>query len=317
MVAHRWPSVELISPRVANHRIEALVSRHPRLGEYARARLDPVAATGLALSSAIAVLVTGTVGFAVVLLMIRANTGFARFDLSAAQFAAHHATALSTRVLRLITQLGGAVVLVPLAVIVAAIEACRQRPVTVVAFLTLTVGGQFLVANVIKGAVGRARPNMDRLTGFSGPSFPSGHAVAASATLAAFALIIGRHRSVTVRAWLTAVATGLAVAIAATRVLLGVHWLTDVLAGLALGWAWFALCSIVFGSRLLHFRAPIEPAQQALAESPPDGGTSITRLTLAPTKTYTPTKPPPQPAKPADTPTLHSSPSFRVKPVAN
>ena len=33
-----------------------------------------------------------------------------------------------------------------------------------------------------------------------------------------------------------------------TRVLLDVHWLSDVVAGLALGWAWFAFCSIAFGS---------------------------------------------------------------------
>ena len=39
-------------------------------------------------------------------------------------------------------------------------------------------------------------------------------------------------------------------AIAATRVLLGVHWLSDVVAGLALGWAWFAVCAIAFDRRV-------------------------------------------------------------------
>ena len=48
--------------------------------------------------------------------------------------------------------------------------------------------------------------------------------------------------------------------VAGTRVLLGVHWLTDVLAGLAVGWAWFALWSIAFGGRLLDFGAPAELA---------------------------------------------------------
>ena len=37
--------------------------------------------------------------------------------------------------------------------------------------------------------------------------------------------------------------------------LLDVHWLTDVIGGLALGWAWFALCAIAFGGRLLRFGA--------------------------------------------------------------
>lgn len=49
-------------------------------------------------------------------------------------------------------------------------------------------------------------------------------------------------------------ATGaVAAAVAATRVLLGAHWFTDVLAGTALGWGWFALCSIAYRGRTLRF----------------------------------------------------------------
>jgi hypothetical protein len=61
---------------------------------------------------------------------------------------------------------------------------------------------------------------------------------------------------------LTGLAAGIAVAVAASRVLLDVHWLTDVIAGLALGWAWFAVCAIAFGGRILRFGAAAETAAQ-------------------------------------------------------
>jgi undecaprenyl-diphosphatase len=215
------------------------------------------------LSAAIIVFIVGAASVALVLVMIHTNSGFARLDRSASLFGEHHATVLSTRFLRFYTQLGGALVIVPLGVIVAIVETIRQRSVGIVTFLTLVVGGQFLIANIIKSIVDRARPDFDQLTGFSGSSFPSGHAVAAAACLAAFALVIGRRRSVKVKALLSGLAVGLATGIACCRVMLGVHWLTDVLGGLALGWAWFALCSIAFGGYQLRFGAPAKTAKEA------------------------------------------------------
>ena len=40
--------------------------------------------------------------------------------------------------------------------------------------------------------------------------------------------------------------------------MLDLHWTSDVVAGLALGWAWFAACAIAFGGWLLEFGAPVE-----------------------------------------------------------
>jgi membrane-associated phospholipid phosphatase len=132
-------------------------------------------------------------------------------------------------------------------------------------FVVLVVAGQNVLANVVKVLVDRARPDIHPLAGFSGASFPSGHSAAAAATYAACALLIGRGGSPRVRAGLAGAAVAIAVAVAASRVLLDVHWFTDVLAGLALGWAWFALCAIAFGGRLLRFGAPVEISVRAEA----------------------------------------------------
>ena len=145
----------------------------------------------------------------------------------------------------------------------------RRLPVgRAAAFLVLVIGGQSLVNNVVKFLVDRARPAIDPLAGFAGSSFPSGHSSTAAAGLAAFALLLGRGRPLPTKALLTGAAGGIAAGVAATRVLLGVHWLTDVVAGVALGWAWFALCSIAFGGRLLRFGAPAADATATAAADP-------------------------------------------------
>ncbi len=260
----RYWSAALLAPRIEAGSIREEVHRHSRLAGAMTRRLDPTTLAGFGLTTAAAVVVIGSTAFGLILLMVRNHLGFADFDLSAARFAARHATPTATHVLRDITQFGGAVVLVPAAVVVCAIGSRHHGLVATAAFLTLTVGGQFGVADLIKWIVDRARPDIDRLTGFSGPSFPSGHATAAAACFAAFALVFGIGRSARVQACLAAVAVGLAAAIACTRVFLGVHWLTDVIGGLALGWTWFALCSIAFGGRLLRFGAPAEAVQRAV-----------------------------------------------------
>ena len=208
--------------------------------------------------------------------MIRTRTGIARADLPLAEWAAEHATDSSIEIMRFISDFGGTFLVVAVAVAVTAAELLRDRRFVVPAFVALTVAGQFLLSNSIKFVVDRARPTLSPLTGFAGTSFPSGHAVAAAATWACVAFLLGRRRHRHVRAVLLGVAVGIAVAVAATRVALGVHWTTDVIAGLLVGWAWFALCSIAFGGRALHFGETVQivedvaDAQAAIGNSPVD-----------------------------------------------
>jgi membrane-associated phospholipid phosphatase len=259
VAARRWP-LTTVAPRVSSATVAEEVEHHPRVADAVGQRGDSAQVTGLALTVALVVIVAGLAGIGLLFVMVQTETGLARWDLSFARFGASHASDASTRFLRTISLLGGTSVVLLLAAVVGAYEYARTRNRAVLAFLAMTAVGQFLVADLIKLVVGRERPDILHLTGFSGSSFPSGHATAAAAAFMAFALLLGRGRSDTVKALLAGVAAGIAGAVAATRVLLGVHWFTDVLAGLLLGWLWFATCSIAFGGRVLRFGAPAEEA---------------------------------------------------------
>ena len=266
-VAWFLPNFDPAAPHAPARAVAAEAAReteaHPGFAAYVRSRLDPARLTGLALTIGLAVLLAGTVAAGTLLVMVQHNAGLARYDLSAARWGGDHATAQSTRVLRDVSLLGGTYCMIVVAVVTALTQSLRTRTSSVVAFLTVVVLGQTLLMNLTKLLVGRARPDIHRLTGFSGSSFPSGHAMTASATFAAVALLIGRGRPRHVKALLAAGAGAIAVAVAVSRVLLGVHWLTDVLAGLAMGWAWFAISSIAFGGRVLRFGQPAEVAERA------------------------------------------------------
>jgi len=255
----RWPQAHLDAPRADE------AAARGRLARAVAARTDPSTATGLFLTVAAVAVVVAAVGVGVVLAMVRRHEGFASWDQGVAHWGATNATGTSTRFLEILTFFGstpGALAVVA----VAGVLAFRRAPSrSLIAFLALVVVGQSVIVNVLKVVVDRARPDIDPLTSFAGPSFPSGHSAAAAACFAAAAFVLGRRRSLPVKARWAGAAAALAVGVAASRVLLGVHWFTDVVAGLLLGWAWFALCSIAFGGRLLRFGQPAEVAATAEA----------------------------------------------------
>jgi undecaprenyl-diphosphatase len=231
-----------------------------------RARLDPTTVTGFALTAASICVILGGVVAGLLFYLVRANAGTLDVDTSVAGWAAGHATGASTTLLRALTMLGSTPVVVGVSLVVAVIEFRRIPSPSVWLFLTLAVGGDILVVNLIKAGVARARPAIDPLASFSGTSFPSGHTAAAAACYAAIALVMSRGRTPRTRALLAGTAAAIAVAVGMSRMLLGVHWFTDVVAGLAIGWAWFALCAIAFGGRLFTFGTAAETAM-----APPKG----------------------------------------------
>jgi membrane-associated phospholipid phosphatase len=263
LVSWRYPRVTTPGPSStieAAREVGKQVRRHPRLRAILAARLNPEEATGLALTVAMVAVVAGGVVFAVLAYLIRSNSHLLGIDNGVAKWGNRHATATSTHVLNDLTQLGSVYVIVGLCVVLAVAETLRQRTVWVSLFIVSVMGGEEILTLSVKQLAGRVRPTFNPAAATLGPSFPSGHSATAAAFYATAALLIGRWRPRPARAVITGVAAGIAVGVAATRVLLDLHWLTDVVAGLSLGWAWFAVCAIAFGGRILRFGAAAESA---------------------------------------------------------
>ena len=178
------------------------------------------------------------------------QTPFARFDSAIAEWGASQATPTTTAILDALTSLGGTPLVTALTVAVAVYAVRATSSWWPAVYLTLVSGGQALVNNGIKIAVERERPAISQLADWSGASFPSGHAAAAAAAFAGLAFVLIQGRSRRTRITLVASAVLVAVAVAVTRALLGVHWLTDVIAGLAVGWAWCLLITAMLGRRV-------------------------------------------------------------------
>lgn len=234
------------------------------------ARLDPEKATGLALTLALAVIFAGGVVLALLAVVVRSTDVLAGIDSSVAEWGDRHGSAWSHDAITLVTYLGETWTVAIVAVVVALVDFARTRNRWVVPFLLAVILGDKLLTEAVKQLVDRARPSIEAVAATLGPSFPSGHTSTAAASWAAFALVAGRWWGREAWPLLAGLAVGIAVAVAGSRVLLDVHWLTDVLGGLALGWAWFAACAIAFGGRLLRFGAAAQAAGRGAAEAEPE-----------------------------------------------
>jgi undecaprenyl-diphosphatase len=274
-VVRHWPQ--------ADPALDATASIASRLGNrrsvrhFLRSRIDPATATGLALTVALVGIVVAGVVVGLFVWMIRRESGFVNVDRAVERWAEAHATAFSDGVLEGLTHLGDTETIIAVGVAIAAYGLWRWRKPAVLVFVLSVVLGQVLISNTIKVVIDRARPELRPRADFTGTSFPSGHTTAAAATYLAVALVLAVGSSPRARAALAGAAIAIGVAVGCTRALLGVHWFSDVLAGLAIGWAWFGLCAVAVGGRLLRFGAPAKVALSPQAHAPPLQPTIRTR----------------------------------------
>lgn len=106
--------------------------------------------------------------------------------------------------------------------------------------------GELASTTAVKDLLARPRPTLvDPVDHAAGYSFPSGHAAGSAAVYGALVLLVLPRAARWARALLLAAGTLLICAVAASRVLLGVHYPSDVAAGMALGLAWVGVAALL------------------------------------------------------------------------
>lgn len=166
--------------------------------------------------------------------------------------------------MKLISTVGSARIYVPLFAALVLWLAWRRLGRLAV-FVLVTVLGSWLLNSQVKLAVDRVRPVLpDPVAHADGMSFPSGHAQ--SATVAASVLLLVFLPALRARTGRRRLAVGAAlvwvIAVCFSRVALGVHYVSDVLAGVVLGAAWVTTTAVLFSvSRRARGRPAVEPSR--------------------------------------------------------
>jgi undecaprenyl-diphosphatase len=145
-----------------------------------------------------------------------------------------------------LTSLGSPSVLA-LVTIAAVIYLWIDRKPGAALFVALAVAGGAVLETLLKLGFARPRPELvSLLVDVNSFSFPSGHATMATITYLTLGVLLARvQERRRMKLYLLAVATFLALLVGFTRVYLGVHWPTDVLAGWCVGAAWALACWLI------------------------------------------------------------------------
>jgi undecaprenyl-diphosphatase len=129
-------------------------------------------------------------------------------------------------------------------------------------WVAAAVGGGVLLSNLLKFTFERPRPDLvPHAARVFTTSFPSGHATVSAITyLTLGALLAGLHDSFRFKVYFISLAILLTVAVGISRIYLGVHYPTDVLAGWCIGAVWAAFCWTIF--RWLQRQGRAEPPRE-------------------------------------------------------
>ncbi len=230
--------------------------RFPAQVGWLRRRADPTTPAGLPLTATLAAAALFAWVFGGLTQDVIAGEGIASLDPRVHGFAVAYRTEWLTAIMHNLTWLGSSWILVPLLVAATAVL-LRRRDRRAVWWLWAAFLGAAMLNALAKPLVHRPRPPAADLIGAaSGPSYPSGHAAQAIAAWGMLAVVTLAGRSPRTRPGVLIAAAVVVLLVGASRIYLGAHWLTDVLAGYALGATWLAL---LVALRLRRHRGITQP----------------------------------------------------------
>ena len=213
--------------------------RTPRLPTGPRARYAALA------------LLLVAIPFALLVFLVRVSWGpLLRLDMDAS--ASLHRVALDhswfVTAMLVLSRLGSTVVWFAVFAVLVGWLLWRRRP-RLAAFAALTVVTSWLLNNLVKFAVDRARPVLPEPVAHApGLSFPSGHAQAATVGCGVLLLVFLPVLPTVARRCAVGGAVFVVLAIGFSRVALGVHYVSDVIGGYVLGAAWVAAMVAAFNT---------------------------------------------------------------------
>ncbi|MDB4882361.1 MAG: hypothetical protein JWL95_1127 [Gemmatimonadetes bacterium] len=229
-------------PATVNGPSAATVSRWHRIGRFLVERFSPGTALGLQLTVAAVVCVGALALFGEIADNVVDRDELTRFDLRLAMWIAPHRTPGHLALANVVSQFGTIPVMIGCAALIIATRFRREWRAVSVGLLLLGGAGE-LVEQILKRTFRRDRPaNVEQWLVAGGYSFPSGHSMGAMVGYGLMTyLILLRVRRPWVRVTVIACGAVIIAAIGFSRLVLGVHFFTDVIGGFAAGAVWISL----------------------------------------------------------------------------
>jgi membrane protein DedA with SNARE-associated domain len=242
--ANRRAAVRWIEGSWTTRWIVVLARRfQPQLG-FLWDRVTPGGTFGLEFTSLMATFAVAAFVLVAYTVIVGGDPGPTPGDVTAMEIAEKLRTAWLVDVAKVVTALGSSAIVLPLAAVCASVLAARRRWAEL-GVLAVGIAAIYLGVHEIKDAVARPRP-AGALVAASGASFPSGHAAHSVFYVWLAVTVVMRLRPGMARGALVVTAgIVLTALVGLSRVYLGVHYMSDVSAGWALGAAAFSLCAAI------------------------------------------------------------------------